>query len=250
MKTFNLQLLTLLCCIHHSGAFLINPQFSRVVVPARKHCSSSKLPLSAANKKDDRLTHETIVWKLRPAETTGWVKKIILRLAAKAIRLDCLFKKQDPPFALCPKGGQAVLEAHLVGEGKVARFGFSTIRGPPVPLIDESAEDLFGIKLEGRSVGSAAIIYMYVEPPQRKLGIGEMALEIISCIHAMQGCDFTLLVADDDGSGKLVSWYEKNKYKRAPKLQNLLGSPNEEYGVTMMAPSQQRVPENCVLKWW
>mmetsp|Transcript_19724 Transcript_19724/g.29912 ORF Transcript_19724/g.29912 Transcript_19724/m.29912 type:complete len:250 (-) Transcript_19724:190-939(-) len=249
MKVFAVLLLTLICFIYHLDAFIPKQQHSSSFLQARKnhHYNSA---LSAGNHNHDRLSHEKVIWKLRPAETKGLVKRVMLRLTANAIRLDCFLKKQDLPFVLCPRGGQAVLEAYLEGEGKVARFGFSTIRGPPAPLIDETAEDLFGIKLEGRSVGSAAIIYMFVEPSQRKLGLGEMALVIISYIHATQGCDFTLLVADDDGSGKLVSWYEKYGFKKAPKLQNLLGSPNGEYGVTMMAASQQKIPQNCKVKWW
>jgi len=117
-------------------------------------------------------------------------------------------------------------------------------------MIDQSTEDLFKIKLNGRSVGAAAVIYMFVEPMHRKHGLGKLALEVISLIHALQGCDFTMMVCDDNGSGKLIEWYESNGYKQAPKLQALLGSPNKEFGTTMIAPTQRLVNPACRLKWW
>ena len=68
--------------------------------------------------------------------------------------------------------------------------------------------------------------------------IGELALQVISAIHTVAGCDFTLLVADDNGSGKLVEWYERNGFSRAPKLQDMMGSPGGKFGITMIAPTQ------------
>lgn len=58
------------------------------------------------------LTHNDILWKLRPPPDTPFWRRIILRLAANGIRLDAFIKGQDPPLVFCPKGGQAVLEAH------------------------------------------------------------------------------------------------------------------------------------------
>jgi ribosomal protein S18 acetylase RimI-like enzyme len=142
-----------------------------------------------------------------------------------------------------------VLEAYLEGN-KIGRFGITTLRGPPAPIIDETVQELFDINLLGKSVGSAAIIYMFVEPSYRQRGVGELALEVISVIHALQDCDFTLLVADDDGSGKLVRWYERYGFQRASKLQDFLGSPNQKYGVTMVAPTNNSISPSCRLQWW
>jgi GNAT superfamily N-acetyltransferase len=99
-------------------------------------------------------------------------------------------------------------------------------------------------------VGAAAIIYMFVEPAYRKRGLGELALEVISVIHSVQGCDFTMMVCDDKGSGKLIKWYESHGYKQAPKLQALLGSPNKEYGTTMLSKTQLGIDPAVRLKWW
>jgi len=202
-------------------------------------------------------THEQIQWKIRPPPETSFFRKLALKAAANGIRLDCKLKGQDPPPVLCPKGGQAVLEAYQKGSGlkgkKMARFGITTLRGPSSPEIDETIREAYGIvNLPFGGVGIAAIIYMFVEPEFRKGGLGELALEAIAAIHTVQGCDFTVLVADDNGSGKLVEWYEKNGYVRAPKLQTIMGSPNGEYGVTMIAPTAVSADffQKCQIKWW
>jgi GNAT superfamily N-acetyltransferase len=243
MKGITLLLLTLLLCIYHLDAFLANPYHPR--------SATSTSSFSFRAHAEGKLGHEDIIWKLRPPPETSRWKKFTLRFASNVIRLECKINRVDPPFCLCPKGGQAMLEAHLPGiSGKVARFGITTIRGPPAPPIDESVEEIYSIALEGRSVGSAAIIYMFVEPSHRKQGIGELALEVISVIHAVQGCDFTLLVADDNGSGKLVEWYEQHGFNRAPKLQAMLGSPDGKFGTTMIKPTTQQISPACKLQWW
>lgn len=141
------------------------------------------------------------------------------------------------------------MKLHTAGK-RIGKFGITTVRGPPASAVDESAEESFGVKLKGRSVGAAAIIYMFVEPAYRKRGLGELALEVISVIHAVQGCDFTMMVCDDRGSGALIKWYESHGYKQAPKLQALLGSPNKEYGTAMISPTQRGIDPAARLKWW
>jgi GNAT superfamily N-acetyltransferase len=197
------------------------------------------------------LAHKDIVWKLRPPEGTGRRRRLWLRFAANLIRLDGLLFRKTLPTALCPKGGQALLEAHTHdANGKlvrVGRFGFTTERGAPAPPIQETVGDLYGIST---MVGVGAIVYMFVEPEYRKRKIGTMALEVIRCIHSIQNCDFTILVVDDDGTGKLNDWYEANGYSRAPKLQDLLGSPNAIHGISMIAPTSMTLDEDCRIKWW
>jgi GNAT superfamily N-acetyltransferase len=133
---------------------------------------------------------------------------------------------------------------------KIGRFGITTIRGPPARPIDESVEQIYGIDLQGRHVSSAAIVYMVVDEKFRSRNVGTLALQVISTIHSIQGCDFTLLVADDDGSGKLVEWYEEHGFSQAPLLQDLLGSPGGQYGVAMMAPTSNVIDGTCRIKWW
>lgn len=202
-------------------------------------------------------THSDITWKLRPPKETPLLKRLAVRGASALIKADCLLRRKDPPPVLCPKGGQAILQAYYRPPGslrkrQIARFGITTIRGPPAPPIEETVTDLYGIEqfpLGG--IGAAAIIYMFVEEEYRKREVGVLALEVISAIHAVAGCDFTLLVADDDGSGKLVDWYERHGFSRAPKLQDMMGSPGGKFGVSMIAPTQ--VPEGffqqAKIKW-
>lgn len=191
--------------------------------------------------------HNDLGWSIVPFEDekNNIFEITKLRLASKAMRLDCAIKGEEPPVVLCPSGGRAVLEAY-VRSGKrtgffkrkkiIARFGFTTNAGPSALPVDESIRDCFGI-VPSSNLRIGAIIFMFVEPEFRSRRIGKLAVEIISAVQAYQGSDFTILVADDKGSGKLVSWYEKIGFKQAPKMQEMMGSPNAKYGVSMIAPT-------------
>lgn len=232
-----------------------NEQHS-ALVSAATHADLCALPRK--NKAVDlttQLTHADIAWKLRLPPGTPAVKRLLTKLGANLIRLDAAVKKTEPPFCLCPKGGQAVLEAYYqapytTSPQKVGRFGITTISGPPASPINQSVEQIYGIQLDGRQVSSAAIIYMFVEDTFRQRGVGTLALQVISTIHGLQGCDFTLLVADDKGSGKLVHWYEQHGFTQAPLLQEMLGSPSQQYGVAMIAPTSVEIDPSCRIQWW
>ena len=193
-------------------------------------------------------SHSDITWKLRPPKETPLLKRLAVRGASTLIKADCFLRRRDPPPVLCPKGGQAILQAYYRPPGslrkkQIARFGVTTVRGPSAPPIEETAADVYGItQLPLGGIGAAAIIYMFVEEEYRKRAIGELALQVILTIHTVAGCDFTLLVADDNGSGKLVEWYERNGFSRAPKLQDMMGSPGGKFGIAMIAPTQ--LPED------
>jgi hypothetical protein len=284
--TFAMQAIVLLLCvllvsIYHLDAFVspnrvkliadkvINPnQRLNLPLDGRRPCNTQ---LDAASYKDaptsskKALTHADILWKIRPPPETSRVRKMITRIAANLIRLDCLVRRVDQPILLCPKGGQAVLEAHYRSpnnsskkSSKIGRFGITTESGPPVAQIQETVCDLYGLD-PNILVRTAAIIYMFVEPEYRGNDTGKLALQVMSLIHAVQGCDFTVLVADDSGSGKLVDWYEQQGYSKAPKLQETFGSPDGKYGITMIAPTQrirvcagkqQQQPTDCLIQWW
>lgn len=70
-------------------------------------------------------THEDIVWMLRPPEGTPRWKRVGLRFASNIIRLEALMLGRDPPFVLCPKGGQAVIYA--VHNGEVYSKAFTVV---------------------------------------------------------------------------------------------------------------------------
>lgn len=203
-------------------------------------------------------THNDIEWKITTFEDTTKLQRLKLRLASKAIRLDCAIKGQTSPPVLCPKGGKAVLEARirpskrrLFGKAPaIARFGLTTNRGPSCPLIDDTIREVY--QREPNNVHIGAIIFMVVEEAYRSRNIGTLALEVIGAIQAHQGCDFTMLVADDNGSGDLIKWYEGRSFTRAPKLQDLMGSPNEQNGVSMIGFTREygvKAWDNLNLKW-
>lgn len=164
------------------------------------------------------LTHADIRWKIRLPPTASKWDRFLVKLSGLGVRIYCRLKRQKPPTVLCPKGGQVVLEAWSAGGGpKIGRFGITTQAGPPLPALQETVKDSFNIN---QMVRTAAIIYMFVEPEWRGRNVGYLALQAISFVHAVQGCDFTVLVADDKTEEKtLVQWYERYGYVRAPKLQ-------------------------------
>lgn len=283
MKGLSLFLCVFLVSVYHLDAFVLsNHRRAALVVaapatfsnrvflrPDRPFLYNSQLDASSDHATDseqknsttDAFSHADIVWKIRPPPGTSRFRKIFMRLAANLIRLDCIIKRVDPPVLLCPKGGQAVLEAYSTRVNdsngkrsskklvKIGRFGITTETGPPMTAIQETVADLYGVNPQGL-VRTAAIIYMFVEPEFRHRETGKLALEVITLIHAFQGCDFTVLVADDNGSGKLVDWYQRHGFLRAPNLQDLFGSPNEKFGVTMIAPTQSILPTDCRIQWW
>ncbi len=271
MQSALFTILVLVLCIFHLDAFLPSERSrtrsqvirakqrgswnSPSIVPAPGRRGSG---LFGSTESDDdflttqtALTHKDIVWKVRPPAGTGRRKRLWLKFAANLIRLDSLIFRKTIPTCLCPAGGQAMLEAHTHDANgklvKVGRFGFTTERGAPAQPIQETVDELYGIKA---LVGVGAIVYMFVEPEYRKRNIGTMAIEVIRCIHAIQGIDFTVLVVDDNGSGKLNDWYENNGYLKAPKLQNILGSPDAIHGISMIAPTSLTLDEDCRIKWW
>lgn len=118
--------------------------------------------------------------------------------------------------------------------------------------VDTTIKETYNIDPPPLSASIAAIIYMFVEPAYRDRGVGSLALEVISAIQYVQAVDFTILVADDNGSGGLVRWYEEHGYARAPLLQSMLGSKNKENGIAMISPVMLNPGffDQCVIKWW
>ena len=109
--------------------------------------------------------------------------------------------------------------------------------GPPHAAIFETIQQLQKEHPSLEYGTAAAIIYMFVEKEYRKRNIGALALEVLCWIHAKVDCYYAGFVADDQGSGKLVEWYENHVFSKALLLQDLMGSPYGVYGLTMIAPT-------------
>mmetsp|Transcript_14198 Transcript_14198/g.21321 ORF Transcript_14198/g.21321 Transcript_14198/m.21321 type:complete len:262 (+) Transcript_14198:170-955(+) len=242
--------------LYQVTAFSSSPQQWNACVTTRHSNLQSVLSFRLYSQTEDestrtQWTHDDINWVLSPPPDTPFFEKVKLKAAATAIRTELLLKDEPVPPILCPKGGKAELEGFRDGK-KIAKFGFTTSRGPSAPPIDETIEELYGVSssIFGKSIG--AIIYMFVEPEYRGLGIGSLALEAIAAIQTVQGVDYTVLVADDDGTGKLIKWYEDSGYMQAPKLQDLFGSSGGEFGRTLIRPTSVRsdIFAVCQIKWW
>lgn len=242
--------LIFLTCLYHLDAFL--PILQRTVAARQQRLVATPLRLDAQPKTTQTdskmLTHADIVWKIRPPPDYPLWRRVYLRLAANALRLEALLKGTPLPTVLCPRGTQAVLYAVHNGK-RIGRFGITTVPGPSASAIQETVAEFYG-RDPRIAVRSSAIKYMVVEQDYRTRGVGALALAVIALIHAVQGADFTLLVADDKGSGRLVAWYERHGFRQAPKLQTLLGSPDGRYGITMMAPTCKQLPDECHIQWW
>jgi GNAT superfamily N-acetyltransferase len=209
---------------------------------------------ASASNSQPALTHSEVLWKLRPPPEYPRWRRIFLRLACNVLRLEFLIKGRQLPTVLCPRGGRVLLECYIKGSGRrraerIAKFGFTTEAGAPIAPIQDTVRDLYG-RDPNILVRTGAVIYMFVEPQYRKRNVGTLGLEVISLVQACQNLDFCVLVANDKGSGRLVSWYERHNFRRAPKLQDAFGSPNAVFGVTMIAPTTKQVPDNCTLQWW
>lgn len=205
------------------------------------------------------MTHADITWKLRPPPETPLLQKLRWSLTGKLLRLQCHLQGVEPPKLFFPAGNRAVLEAY-VGEGgakrKVGRFGILTEAGPSTAELERTVREVYRTDDDAHQavVRAAAVIYMYVEPDHRGRGIGRLALGAIGRLHAARGCDYTVLVADDKSADqRLVRWYERLGYARAPRLQDAFGSPGGAHGVAMIAPTAAAAAEpddDCVIEWW
>ncbi|CAB9521239.1 expressed unknown protein [Seminavis robusta] len=232
--------------LHEGVAFVSAPRRIQIPQPATRHYFSSE-PDAAPS----ALGHADIKWKIKPKEGTPFVESKKWQVEANLMRMGYKEKQKEIPLIYFPlTWGQLLLEAWK-DDKRIGRFGITCNSGPSAPLIEETISDIYGPSAVSQDLGIAAIIYMFCEPEYRGRSIGVLALEVISLIHHTIGCNYTLLVADDKSdSGTLVNWYERHGYSRAPKLQEFMGSPGGQFGVTMIGPTNDGVPEDLCIEWW
>lgn len=213
--------------------------------------------------------HEDILWRIGPIpEKTSFWEMIQWKVSTNIRRFQCQFTGDPLPLIVCPPfGDQLLLEAILKDDDntptqRIGRFGITCRRGPLVPLMDQTVQDIYNIRIDDTNrdnFGVAAIIYMFVEPNHRGRGLGTIALQVISLIHANHlECDFTILVADDKSKeGTLVQWYEQHGFQTAPLLQEMMGSPQGQYGIAMITQNNKKgsdffdpTKDGCSIQWW
>ena len=103
--------------------------------PTHLVASTKKVDGDASLSTHSHLSHSDIEWRLRPPEGTSRMDRLKFKLGANILRLESKLNGNTLPPVLCPRGGRALLEAyHKGGSGrskkKIARFGFTTARGP------------------------------------------------------------------------------------------------------------------------
>lgn len=222
---------------------------SRAFIPTEttNHCRSG---YCLARKETHCLTHDAITWKILPDAEPEIQEE--WKLQAQTLKEQLEEAGQPLPKVLFPQSAPRILiQAFLKNDNNntapVARFGITVDPGPSTESMVETARSAWGDSDDLQVVLAGAIVYMFVEPEHRGRKIASLALDVIAYLQAARGCTHTVLVADDNGSGKLIEWYECHGFVRAPRLQELLGSPNAIYGTTMMGRTKQVM---YTVEWW
>ena len=95
--------------------YTANPkcQIKHLLLSTSESSGSNIGPSNTGSKK--QLEHTDIEWRLRPPEGTSRIDRLKLKVGANILRLDAKLRGQKMPPILCPRGGQAVLEAYYKG---------------------------------------------------------------------------------------------------------------------------------------
>lgn len=197
-------------------------------------------------------SHDDLMWQLGPSIEAPIWSKFSWKTRADPVRS---FQNFNNESILIPKAS-ATLQAFTRNSrtrNPIAKFGLTTESGPFSEELEETIQDIYKDDCGGRVVGVAAIQYMFVEPQHRRRGIGSLALEVISQIHAWQQCSYTVLIADDNGSGTLIEWYKNHGFSLAPKLDRVFGCVQDNngtastvLGVAMISPTSSKLSNDSV----
>jgi GNAT superfamily N-acetyltransferase len=202
-------------------------------------------------------THDDIMWQLGPSIDAPVWSKLLWKTKADPVRS---FQNFNNERILIPKAF-ATLQAFLRNSktrNPIAKFGITTESGPFCEELEETIQDIYQDNCGGGAIGVAAIKYMFVEPEYRRQGLGSLALEVISQIHAWQKCSYTVLIADDDGSGKLIEWYKSHGFSLAPKLDRVFGcvqnssscvdngTASSVLGIAMISPTSSKLSNGSI----
>ena len=91
---------------------------------------------------------------------------------------------------------------------------------PPPPSVLDDADDGGGADAPSGRV--AVAISVFVDPEHRARGLGDVMFRASMRACAAAGYGWMLFVHQDNGSGRLVAWYEAMGFRRVPE-DNALG---------------------------
>ena len=108
--------------LFHSSTAFLTPSHRQVTIKPPNPCRAGVIYASINHNAPavdagsiKVLTHSDIEWRLRPPEGTSLLKRLKLKAGANILRLEARIRDAKLPPVLCPRGGQAVLEAYYQG---------------------------------------------------------------------------------------------------------------------------------------
>ena len=82
-------------------------------------------------------------------------------------------------------------------------------------------------------ISVAPLVSLFVEPSERRHGLGDALFRAMLRESRISGYNFALLKAEDNGSGKLIKWYEDMGFHLLP-ADNPIGLMDGSYMVSML----------------
>lgn len=108
--------------LFHSSTAFLTPSHRQVTIKPPNPCRAGVIYASINHNAPavdagsiKVLRHSDIEWRLRPPEGTSLLKRLKLKAGANILRLEARMRDAKLPPVLCPRGGQAVLEAYYQG---------------------------------------------------------------------------------------------------------------------------------------
>lgn len=121
------------------------------------------------------------------------------------------------------KDGNPLLHFEILRERETGIFNMFSRPSAPIGKVgmrpqsastkamDKCIQNCFGIEKKDVPVG--VLVYMWVDPDFRGNGIGLILLECVKKRCLEKGMEYLLLIHDDDGSGRLITFYEKQGFQ-------------------------------------
>jgi GNAT superfamily N-acetyltransferase len=152
-------------------------------------------------------------WKLHTTVIAAKADKSVEQSYDISERLEKRAKDGNPliHFEISRNPPKKFLDIFSPPSKPIARVGMR-----PEPASSESMDqhihEWFDVELE-KNVPVGILVYMWVDPSFRGLGMG---LSLLNCVKdrcRLKGMKYLLIVHDDNGSGKLVRYYKQQGFK-------------------------------------